>query len=553
MKIENNNKESYISTNKRDIEAMAVNIPCREACPAHTDIPGYIQAMMEGDYRTAYKINRWDNVLPGVLGRVCSRPCEKACRHGWEGLGDSVSICFLKRAATDFGLEYIWEETKCNGRTVCIVGAGPAGLSVANELVLKGYVVTIIDKFDQPGGMLRYGIPRFRLPDDVITKDVQSIINLGVTIENNVEIKSEVDVDKLKSKYDAVVVAIGCMVPKTLNISGVESKEVVLGLNFMISVNKNEFCKSINNVVVIGGGFTAVDCARMCYRLGAQKVTLVYRRKVEDMNIETHEYEVMKEEGVEFCFLASPICIENSNGVATGVRFISNSLTKERSIRPIPDSEFVLEADFVIFAIGQMVNNDIAKIESSEEKNNCFYAGDCRNGTTTVIDAIADGKKVANKVDKFLSNTIKTENVVHISKAGKTGRKREYDFIPIQKMNTIALGGKHQKEVEVETGYSRETSTLEAKRCYLCHYNFQIDINRCICCVACTDAKPLDCIKMVKNIKVVSDGDLEFVETKNWGEVESLIIDGKNCIRCGECMKACPVDCISISKNVIKL
>ena len=150
-----------ISTDRIDRKWIDVNIPCKAACPIMTDIPGYIQAIMEGDYGRAYRINRMDNVLPSVLGRVCHRPCESVCRHGWDGLGDPVSICFLKRSSSDFGYTDVKSEIIPNGKKVCVIGAGPSGLTAANDLALRGYKVTMLEQFDQPGGMLRYGIPNF--------------------------------------------------------------------------------------------------------------------------------------------------------------------------------------------------------------------------------------------------------------------------------------------------------------------------------------------------------------------------------------------------------
>ena len=193
-------KEVYVSADILDRKWIDVNIPCKAACPIMTDIPGYIQAIMNGDYETAYRINRMDNVLPGVLGRVCSRPCEPVCRHGRDGLGDPVSICFLKRSAADFGMQPVKPEIKPNNKTVCIIGAGPAGLTAANDLALRGCRVTVLEQADQPGGMLRYGIPQFRLPYDVVAADVKSITDLGVTIKTKVRIADESEIEKLKKE-----------------------------------------------------------------------------------------------------------------------------------------------------------------------------------------------------------------------------------------------------------------------------------------------------------------------------------------------------------------
>ena len=415
METQNKKNDTYVSTDKLDRKWIDVNIPCSAACPAMTDIPGYIQAIKNGDYKTAYHINRMENILPGVLGRVCDRPCEPACRHGWEDLGDPVAICYLKRAAADYGMGPVNQEIKSNGKKVCVIGAGPAGLTAANDLALKGYQATILEQFDQPGGMLRYGIPQFRLPYDVVAEDVKSITDLGVTIKTNVRIEDVREIEKLKKDYDAVILAGGCANPKQINIPGIDSKGVYWGLDFLIAANREELDISLEKVIVIGGGFTAVDCTRMSYRLGAKKITLAYRRTKDDMYVGAHELEVMEAEGIDTKFLASPVSILTSEGVVTGVKFIHNSINEDRSITPIDGSEFVMEADTVIFAVGQEADEKIAKTENVEEKNGFSIAGDFRSGSSTVIEAVADGRKVASEVHMQLSNIKDFQDIVHIS------------------------------------------------------------------------------------------------------------------------------------------
>ncbi len=538
---------SYQSTDKIDRKWIDVNIPCSEACPIMTDIPGYIQAIMEGDYNTAYRINREDNVLPGVLGRVCNRPCEPVCRHGRDGLGDPVSICFLKRSAADYGMKPVKAQIEPNGKNICIIGAGPAGLTAANDLALKGYQVTLLEQFDHPGGMLRYGIPQFRLPYDIVAADVKSITDLGVTIKTGVRIEDERECEKLKKEYDAVILAGGCMLPQQITIPGTDSKGVYVGLDFMAAANREEFNSPLQKVVVIGGGFTAADCTRMSYRLGAKKITLVYRRTKDDMYVGEHEVEVMEAEGIDLIYLASPICVESQDGIVNGIRLIRNSIANDRSITAIEGSEFCIEADTIIFAIGQQAEDYLSDEQRLEDKG-LFFTGDFRNGSSSVIEAAADGRKVAREIHNSLSDSKGLQDVVVISEAKDTGRKREYDFIPVQPMGTTHMRERQIKNREVETGYTKDQSVLEAQRCYLCHYNFQIDIKRCIYCLACIDVMPVDCIKMAKDIQVAEDGNLEYVETKRWDEVEAITIDNNNCIRCGNCVRACPVDCISISK-----
>jgi formate dehydrogenase major subunit len=251
--------------------------------------------------------------------------------------------------------------------------------------------------------------------------------------------------------------------------------------------------------------------------------------------------------------VSAVIVLSNDEGVVTGVKFIHNSINEERSITPIAGSEFIMEADTVIFAVGQEADEKVAETESAEPKNNFFIAGDFRNGSSTVIEAVADGRKVASDVHILLSNIKGYEDTIHISEVKDTGRKRDYDFIPLQPMDTTPMRDRQIKNREVETGYSKEKSVTEAKRCYLCHYNYQIDISRCIYCLACIDVMPVDCIKMAKNIEVTEDGNLNYVETKNWNEVEAITIDNDKCIRCGNCVRACPVDCISISKYKLEV
>ncbi len=291
-------KAVQLSTDPLDRKWIDVNIPCQAACPIMTDIPGYIQAIMQGDYERAYKINRMDNVLPGVLGRVCHRPCENVCRHGRDGLGDPVAICFLKRSAADFGIKPWKPKIIKNGKTVCVIGAGPSGLTAANDLALKGYSVVILEQYAEPGGMLRYGIPEFRLPRDIVAGDVKSITDLGVELETNARIDSWNALVELRQLYDAVILAGGCQLPKKVDIPGSAADGFYWGLDFMMAANEDEIDRTFENVVVIGGGFTAVDCTRMAYRLGARNITLAYRRTQDDMSVSAHEIEAMREEGV---------------------------------------------------------------------------------------------------------------------------------------------------------------------------------------------------------------------------------------------------------------
>ena len=201
--------------------------------------------------------------------------------------------------------------------------------------------------------------------------------------------------------------------------------------------------------------------------------------------------------------------------------------------------------------LGRQAEESVIETKGPQD-DNFFMVGDFRNGSSTVIEAAADGRKVANDVHKLLFN-IEFQDTVHIREVKETGRTREDDFIPVQHMDTTHMRDRQIKNKEVETGYSKEKSIVEAKRCYLCHYNFQIDIKRCIYCLACIDVMPVDCIKMAKDIEITEKGELHYIATKNWSEVEAITIDNDKCIRCGNCVRACPVDCISISKYKLEV
>ncbi|QQS42386.1 MAG: FAD-dependent oxidoreductase [Acidobacteriota bacterium] len=547
------NSEPFVSRDIIDRKWVEVNVPCQSACPIQTDIPGYIEAIIHEDYEQAYLINRLDNVFPGVLGRVCHRPCEPECRHGREGLGEPVQICFLKRSAADFGMEDLKPDITPNGKTVCVIGAGPAGLTAANDLALLGYKVTVLEQYEEPGGMMRYGIPQFRLPADIVRKDIKSITDLGVEIKCNTRVDSWEALDDLKAEYDAVIVSGGCMLPTMFGLPGKDAEGVFWGLDFMMQANRDELEVKPKTTVVIGGGFTALDCARTSYRIGAEATTIAYRRTIDYMQFSgEEELHHLAEEEIDLQLQVSPVEVVVENGRAVGIKLIKNEIGEGGKMSPVEGSEYIIEADTIILAIGQTAEElegvDVKDESVPEAKGNLFLAGDFRNGSGTVIGACADGRKVGRQVHEQLSGE-KFEEIVEISEVpiASLPRNREHDFLPQEKMPTIPVSARTQT-AEVETGLLNEQAITEAHRCYLCHYNFQIDLDRCIYCMKCIDVMPVDCIHLAKDITVGEDGDLKYERTKNWEEVEAIAIDNDECIRCGNCLKACPVHCISVSK-----
>lgn len=565
-------KTIVYSTDPRDFGLVRKSIPCQNACPALTNIPGYIRCIHEGRYGRSYELNRMANILPGVLGRICSRPCELYCRHGESDLGKPVSICSLKRSAADHKspMHRIMEGLYSpSGKKVAVVGAGPAGLGAAHELSVLGHRVVIYEAFDKPGGMLMYGIPEFRLPRDVLMLEIENILRLGVDLKTGVHVGRDISLDSLLSEYDAVVISTGCPSPNSLNVPGEDLENVYPGLDFMERVNRGEKPYVGKNVMVIGDGFTAMDCARSALRLGASEVKINIRKTEEYMPIDEQEKHEVKFEKIRFYSLVDTKRIIGENGRVTGIEFLRTKLEYSpvppyRTASPMPDSEFILPADSVIVAIGQ--RSDPASISSrikvsgsriltaedrfSTDMEGLFAAGDCMSGPANVISAIARGRKCALEVDEYLTRCKRKIQVVRLEPVPSTDRDRSYDFISRTPMDTLDFEERVKPgNKEVEKGYSEEQAAIEAKRCYLCSLTYEIDTKKCIYCSACIDVAPRDCIKMIAGVPVSTDGSLgDFNETVKWNHVAAIAIDNERCIRCGQCYEVCPMNCIHVTK-----
>lgn len=547
-----------------------INIPCQSACPAYTNIPAYIRRLYEKQYNLSYEINKMANILPGVLGRICSRPCEKKCRHGEMELGQPVNICHIKRAAADFKTQIpaISNHADPLNKSVVIVGAGPSGLAAAHDLACFGFSVTIYDAMPEPGGMLRYGIPEFRLPRNVLTDEIDMILKLGVTLKAGVQVGEDIDVEQLLSSHDAVLVATGCYQSIPLNVPGENLTGVHTGLDFMIKLCSGQKPLIGKKVMVIGAGFTAFDCARSALRLGSNDVSICLRRTEEDLRVTEDEIIEAKTEGIKIRSLMLTQQILGDKKV-DGIKFVrtqiqDSELDGKRTISAISGSEFVMEADTVIVATGQMPgpfktigDKDkqgilIADTPIFQSSVKGLYAtGDYITGPSTVIEAIAMGRNAAHRIAVDITGENQYEKIVRMEDSQITDRKRSWDFIPRQEMPTIHPIGKRLKDInaEVETGFSKDHAVEEAKRCYLCYLHYEIDLDRCIYCRYCIDVAPRDCIKLVENVKTNADGAIiGLEETKKWHDVNAVMIDNSRCIRCGECVRVCPVDCISVTK-----
>lgn len=562
----------YFSTDPRDMGWIEKNIPCQWACPALTNVPGYIRTIFEQRYGRSYEINRFVNLLPGVLGRICSRPCENWCRHGWEGNGDPVAICQLKRAAADLkplGHRIQEEMFGISGKRVAVVGSGPAGLGAAHDLAVFGHEVTLFESMPEPGGMLRYGIPAFRLPREALRTEIDNLLRLGIALKTGVRVGKDVEIKQLLDDYDAVIIAAGTMKPNLIPVPGNDLPGVYSGLEFMIEVNSGRAPQVGQVVQVIGGGYTAMDCARTAMRLGAKRVIVNILGTEEFLQIEKHELFEVKLERAELRGLVTIQEVLGKDRVE-GIRFKRNRLggflpNGEREGIPIEGSDFEEKADVVIMAVGQKPEYSFLDVELEKTerglpragpsfmtgREGLFLAGDFMTGASTIIASLASGRRVAWKVDEHIMNKTRRKLVVRHESAGIL-RDRSWDFISRQEMPTLKPAKRMEGDgsVEVETGFDPSLAEEEAKRCYLCYLKFKIDVDRCIYCRWCIEVAPKDCIKLARAVRFNEDGSYAGIdETGDWDRVAAIAIDNEECIRCGECLKICPVQCIDVVKT----
>jgi glutamate synthase (NADPH/NADH) small chain len=567
---EGSDRRVVFSTAREDFTYMGINVPCQKACPASTNIPAYIRALYEGHYGRSYRINREANILPGVLGRICSRPCETMCRHGEAELGDPVNICHIKRAAADLAEEVPASPPRLPslGRKVAIVGSGPAGLAAARDLALVGAEVTIFEALEEPGGMLRYGIPGFRLPREVLDREIACITGLGVTLETGRRLGEELSAESLLGEHDAVLLAAGCYRSAALGLPGEELDGVIPGLDFMIGVCRGTPTAPGRRVLVIGDGFTAFDCARSALRLGAEEVSICSRFTEEDLAVARDEIAEARAEGVRIESLALSRKVAGG-GKVEGVEFVRTRLGEigadgMREVTPIEGSEFVLPADTVVVAIGQRPEplqvpgekDERGRLVVDREKltgtaEGLYVAGDYLTGPSTVIEAVAMGRKAAERIAGDLTGRRFSEQAVRLEETEITDRNRTWNFLPRQSMPTVEPAAERfeRGEREVETGFDGDLAAAESKRCYLCYLHYEIDMDKCIYCRFCIDVAPRDCIKLVREVLTDGDGAVTgLVETGTWSEVNAVVIDNSRCIRCGACMRVCPVECISVTR-----
>jgi formate dehydrogenase beta subunit len=479
--------------------------PCSEACPIHLDIPTYVERIREGKFEEALDVIRERLPIPGVVGRVCVRPCEENCRRA--NMDDPISIKYLKRFVADEELAkgkepvYPVDPSPKTGK-VAIVGAGPAGVTCAYHLAQKGHQVIIYEQLEEPGGMAAIGIPDYRLPRPILRGEVEQIQKMGVTIQYNTSIGKDITLSQLENDFDAVFIAIGAQNSSSMRVEGEDEgyEGFIPGVQYLKDINEGrDPYPEGKKLVAVGGGNVAIDCVRCSSRIGKTDVNLVYRRTRKEMPADEVEIVDAEEEKVKFHFLTTPVRIIHENHKVVGLECIRMELGEpdasgRRRPVPIEGSEYIIDCDIAVPAIGQRV--DLALLEGMEDiettrwntllvdeftkrtnRPKIFSAGDCETGPDALITACAGGLRAATSIDRLINERpIEYTNDDYFEKLFR--KVKVYD----SKEDIGIPGGQQRKHLEmlppdtrkytfdeVEKGFSTEEAMQEAYRCLRCY------------------------------------------------------------------------------------
>ena len=574
-----------------DNEWFLANISCQYACPAYTDVARYIAHIAAEDYEAAYQINLEDNVIPGILGRVCARPCEPECRRG--RFDEPIAICWLKRVAADYRGPWTPPQRppRTTEKTVGVVGAGPTGIAAARDLAKLGYGVTVYELLPVAGGMLTAGIPEWRLPRDLCKREIDEYLTaLGVEIKLSTPIglgtwpgadqvnKQAIPLDELMKMHDAVLLAAGTQQPQEMEIPGEDYKSVqglFPGLWFMERVNLHQRPNIGKRVAVIGGGFTAMDCSRSSLRMGAEKVYVIYRRSRNEMLIYEEEAREAEIEGVDFRFLVSPIEVVEENGRVVGLKCIRNRLGEpdasgRRSPVPIEGSEFTLDLDTVIAATGQnseslwfpqtmgvKVNRrgrpDVDPVNWMTNVPGLFAAGDFVAGARTIIAAVGDGQKSAIAIDQHLRGIDTGSNKVTL--------QADFALVPyLDSVSDYHLDITRQLTEWAESETLRDETAPDAtiRMSWQPISIWTADtMQRRLIDAENYDAVPRQHMPMRplnERYNLTTEVELGLPPTEAYEEARrclqcqlNIFLDGDNCILCNACIEVCPTNVLHMA------
>jgi formate dehydrogenase (NADP+) beta subunit len=614
-------------------------ISCQVACPVHTDARGYVRAIAEGRFEEAYLIARGPNPFASICGRICGAPCETACRRGkiprvdddgnFIAIDRPIAIRGLKRFVCDLygpetkGTAVTLRNVKAfippvaahademaallracvdgrvkkgNGEKIAIIGAGPAGLSAAHDLALLGFTPVVFESEPVPAGMLAVGVPAYRLPRDIIAKEVAIIQALGVEIRCGITIGKDVSFAQLRRDFSAVLIAVGAKSSRDLGLAGERGPRVYGGVDLLRAVSLGEPIDIGREVVVVGGGNVAYDVARTVVRQiaydtartaarlpGMSKVWLVSLESLEEMPADTVEIREGDEEGVGRLNGWGPLEIQRrDDGSVSGVLFrkCTRVYDENRRFAPTYDDTMTrpVPCDTVLLAVGQstvlkfledggkdveMMRPGWPKVDAQTLRTTAdqvFVAGDLAHGTRLVIDAVASGKAAARSIYESLTgNKLQFEMVTSHRVLELYRRERGYESIRRQEIPTTEPEGRlTHPEICVESGYTRELAMREASRCLDCGIAPIFDGARCVLCGGCADVCPTQCLKLVSlgdlsgdeafaqeiGIALGADADL--------AANSAIVKDEDRCIRCGLCALRCPVDAITMERVMFR-
>jgi formate dehydrogenase beta subunit len=581
-------------TDTRDPDYFHKVVDCQWACPAHTDVPEYIRLIAQGHYTDAYMVNRASNVFPGILGRVCDRPCEPACRRV-RIENKPVAICRLKRVAADHrgeieGLLPRAPEEK-NGKRVACIGAGPASLTVANDLVPLGYAVTILEQYGVAGGLMRTNIPAFRLPASVLDEEIGYIVDMGVDLRLGSPVNSLQQLLE-SGEFDAVFVGTGAPKGKELELPGRhDSERVHIGIAWLESVAFQHIDKIGERVLIIGVGNTAMDCCRSSLRLGAKDVKVMARKPRQFFKASDWELEDAEQEAVQIVVNRAPKSFVVERGELKGMLFehLEYDLRDgEITATRVLGEEF-FPCDDVILAIGQensfpWIERDIGiefnqwdlpKVQKATFQStlpNVFFGGDAVFGPKNIIWAVEHGHQAAISIHKYCSGEPVAERMprgVTLSsrKMGihEWSYKNEYNGIERRLVPHVGLVERFKKiNIEVELGFTAEQAALEVQRCLNCDMQTVFAAKLCIECDACIDICPVDCLTIAPNgdeaqlrsrlkAPALNPKQALFVSEALPQTGRVMLKDEDVCVHCGLCAERCPTAAWDMQKSTITI
>jgi NADPH-dependent glutamate synthase beta subunit-like oxidoreductase len=572
------------------LEFFDANIPCMAACPVHTNAGVYVAAIADGDDELGYLTARLPNPFASVCGRVCAAPCEEACRRG--EIDRPIAIRALKRFVTEkHGVEAGADSlvTTVAGppaversESVGVVGGGPAGLSAAHDLRRHGYQVTLYEATDRLGGMMVLGIPEYRLDRDLVAKEIEFIVSLGVEVKYGFHLGRDATMAELRDRHDALFLAFGATLGRGLDIEGGNADGVLRAIEYLINVNQGFKVDVGERVLVVGGGDVAMDAARTALRTdsyhgtdsadlrgsmtealdvartaaraGAREVIVMSLESRDEMPASEFEIEEAAREDILFIHRRGPNRILTEAGRAIGVETVGVNSVFDAEGRFAPEFDRqdleVLDVDTVILAVGQSVDTDAVgeagprlsrgTIDVGPELDTSlpmvWAGGDVAHGPRTLIEAIADGRRAAEAIHEAFGGSPETARPGQMVTLPNFHRNLdEYDRIPRVEVPTLPTNRRIGLEL-VETGFTEEQARTEAQRCLRCFANIQLDTSKCVLCALCSDICPVDVIALVPSEEI----DPEYVGGT------ALTLDERACIRCGLCIERCPTDALSM-------